>query len=103
MMINKVKIDTVTYDITVTNEVIIVDGRECKGSIDYNKNIIKIADWLGKEQAKVTLMHEIVHGMAFERGIKFDNTGEETIVDELGKAMLQVIRDNKELIEYISS
>ena len=101
-MIDSVKIDSVVYDIVVTDKTIVVDGRECKGSIDYNKNIIKIADFLGEGQSKVTLMHEIVHGMAFERGIKFDGTGEETIVDELGKAMLQVMRDNPILVKYIT-
>ena len=102
-MITKVKIDTATYDISIVSEIIILDGRQCKGSIDYNKNIIKIADFVGESQAKITLMHEIVHGMVFERGISLDKGDEETIVDELGKAMLQVIRDNKDLIEYLGN
>jgi Zn-dependent peptidase ImmA (M78 family) len=102
-MIDKVKIDTVIYDVVVTDKTIVVKGRECKGSVDYDKNLIEIADFLGKEQSKVTLMHEIVHGMAYERGIQFGDTGEETIVEELGKAIIQVVRDNKELVEYIGN
>ena len=98
----KIKIDTVFYDVIVTDHTIIVEGKECKGSIDYNKNVISLASFIGASQTKVTLMHEITHGMAFERGIAFDGTGVETVVDELGKAMMQVIRDNKELIEYIT-
>ena len=61
-MIRKIKIDTVTYDIEVTAEVIIVDGRECKGSIAYDENKIRISSSIGAGQAKVTLMHEIMHG-----------------------------------------
>ena len=102
-MIEKVKIDTATYDISIVSEIIILDGRQCKGSIDYNKNIIKIADFIGESQAKITLMHEIMHGMVFERGICLEKGDEESIVDELGKAMMQVIRDNKDLIEYLGN
>lgn len=102
-MITKVKIDTVIYDVEVTAELIIVDGRECKGSIAYDENKIKISNSIGAGQAKVTLMHEIMHGMIFERGISLKESSEETSVDELGKAMLQVIRDNPQLIELLNS
>jgi hypothetical protein len=102
-MISKVKIDGVTYNVEVTSETIVVGGRECKGSIDYNKSTIKIADFVGVSQAKVTLAHEIMHGMIYERGLSLKESSDETIVDELGKAFLQVVRDNKELIDLITS
>ena len=41
--------------------------------------------------------------MIFERGISLKESSEETSVDELGKAMFQVIRDNPQLIEFLNS
>lgn len=102
-MINKVKIDAVTYDVLLSSGPLLVENKACKGMIEYDQNRISILDSLGKSQSMVTLMHEVVHGIVRERGLDLTNSTEEVIVDELGKAMLQLIRDNNDLITLIKT
>ena len=99
-MPDKVKVDCVTYAIAKVEGPIIIDNRSCKGSVDYNTTQIKILDMLGESQAKVTLAHEIAHAIFYERGLNLKETDEETIVDEIGKALIQIIRDNPIIVEY---
>mgnify|MGYP000936580580 CR=1 FL=1 len=42
-----------------------------------------------------TLLHEILHGIIYDRAIEFDKMDEETIVDHLAKGIYQVLKDNK--------
>jgi len=104
-MIPKVRIDAVTYDVEIKKGPIIVDRHDCKGMIDYNENRIELLDTVGASQQKVTLAHEIVHGIVYERGlvnmIKSDDF--ETLTDEIAKAFINLVRDNPDLIEYINN
>jgi len=100
MIPDKVKIDCVTYSISEVEGPIIVDHRECRGSIDYNTNKIEILSSIGESQSKVTLAHEVAHGIIYERGLDLPTTSEETIVDEVGKAFIQIIRDNPDIVSY---
>ena len=89
------------YDVQVTSDKIIVDGRDCLGSIDYNRNLIRISDWVGESAAKVTLMHEVVHGILFERGTDFKEHNEEYVVDEIARGFMEVTRANPDLVQCI--
>lgn len=42
MLPDKVKIGCFTYDVVETDEILIVNGRECVGMIDYDNLEIKI-------------------------------------------------------------
>ena len=102
-MIKQVKIDQVVYDVAETKGPIIVGHVECKGDIDYNNNLIELLVPAGDGQKDVTLMHEIVHGMIYERSLQDMIVADrmETFVDEMGKSILGLIRSNPNLIKYL--
>ena len=102
-MIDKVKIDQVVYDVAETDEPILVNNRVCAGEIYYRMNTITLAKSAGLAQKDVTLMHEIVHGIIYERMLeKYINADDmDDFLDEMGKSILQLIRDNPELIEHV--
>ena len=100
-MIDKVLIDSVPYRIDETDDPILLDGIQCGGKVDYNLGVIQ----LGKEysvRGLTILMHEIVHALMFERGIANEHNTEE-VVDALAKGIVNLIRDNKSLIEAIQN
>ena len=102
MIPNHIKIDAVMYNVIESPGPLLIKGLECTGTIDYCNNLISILETLGESQKKVTLMHEIMHGIVYERTLDLNKSDEETVVNELGKGFINVIRDNPELIDYIT-
>jgi len=95
-MIKKVTIGCFDYDVIETDEILIINGRECKGQIDYNKHEIKISnketqDRQSKEQ---TLWHEIIHGIIDYRAIDPQKADTETLVEELALALYGMCKSN---------
>jgi hypothetical protein len=92
---NKVRIGSMDYEVLLTDETLVLNGSECFGTIDYNKHLIKINNYLqdiqGNEQ---TFLHEVVHGIIRERHLDIKNSDEETIVDEIATGLHQLIKDN---------
>lgn len=95
-----VRIGSVTYDVIVSDETLVVDRQECKGLIDYEFHKIKInnlvQDKQGQEQ---TFLHELVHGIVRARSLDLENSDEETIVDEIALGLHQVVKDNSIIFE----
>lgn len=50
-----------------------------------------------------TLIHECLHAIYHTQGIKTDGDVEELVVNSLANGLVQMIRDNPQLIEYILS
>lgn len=94
-IIDKVRIGSMYYNIKLTDETLVLNGRECKGMIDYEFHEIKINnkvhDSQGQEQ---TFLHELIHGIIRERNLDLENSNEETIVDEIATGLHQIIKDN---------
>lgn len=102
-MIEKVRIDTAEYAVKVVDEPILLDGRDCAGIIDYVKTEIKLKEDIAEKRLDV-LMHEIVHGILIERNIndRIPADDLELVVDEFAKGMLNVMRDNPDLLRLVS-
>jgi len=68
------------------------------------KNAIEVLNDLGDSAEVVTLVHEIVHGITFERGINklINDESVEIFTEEMAKGIIQLIRDNPNLVEYIA-
>lgn len=102
-MIQNVIIDAVNYVVELTDEILIVDGVQSAGEIDYNAAKIRIAkdeDLVGKGVRPLVLMHEVVHRLLKERGfIKESNN--EKLVDGLAAGIVNLIRVNPKLISYL--
>ena len=76
----------------VYEEKLILNGQQCLGFIDYDSHTIKIDDKVQDSQNfKLTLIHEITHGLLYENGLHDLNTEEN--VDAISKALYQFCID----------
>ncbi len=97
---NKIRIGGMDYEVSKSNKVLVLEGKECFGIIYYNKHLIEINDNIGDiQQQEQTFLHEVVHGIIHERNLDLKNSDEESIVDELATALHQIIRDNPEIFK----
>ena len=80
----------------VHEEKLILNGQQCLGFIDYDSHTIKIDDKVQDSQNfKLTLIHEITHGLLYENGLHDLNTEEN--VDAISKALYQFLTDNMDI------
>lgn len=101
-MVDSVLIDAVAYEITRTDEPIIVDGQQCWASVDYAKAQIKMRnrDIVGAGREPRLLMHEVVHALLHARGFYNEDDNEE-LVEALAGGVVNLIRDNPKLVEFL--
>lgn len=102
-MPDKILVDAVTYQVVRTYDRLIVEGRECNAKVDYNTATIRIsqdADRIGEGNRPKVLMHEVVHAILHERGLNEDAENE-TLVEELAKGFVNLIRQNPDLVDFI--
>lgn len=95
----KVRISGINYDVLQTTRPIIVNGRQCCGSIEYEEHQISIDLSFGDHAGHCsTLLHEIIHGIVRDRQIDFGkDADEEAIVEALARGLYQVLSDNPDL------
>lgn len=72
-------------------------GNNLHGCIKYDEKEIRIHD---SHHAKLTLLHEILHGIWSDRDL---DGKEEKTVNQMSIGLLAVIQDNKGLAEYLFS
>lgn len=95
MLPQTVKIGCYDYEVIETDEPIIVDGHECKGSIDYFIHQIKIKkSGVSEQQKEQTFWHEVVHGIIKYRSFDPLKTDPETTVEELALGLYGVMKQN---------
>lgn len=103
-MVEKILIDAVMYRVIQTQDLLIVEGKECGAEVDYNAATIKIsnaAEKVGDGSKAKVLMHEIIHAILHERGL-FEESENEELVEELAKGFVNLIRQNSNLINFIT-
>lgn len=92
---NTVKVGSMIYSVVVGDEVLVIDCKTCKGTIEYEKHLIKInnvvQDSQGMEQS---FLHELIHAIVRERNIVLDGTNEDLEVDEIARGLHGIIVDN---------
>jgi len=97
---NKVRVNGVDYAIKRSDELIIINHKECFGDIDYNKKLIRIKNDLQDIQGEEeTLLHEIFHAIVYERNFDYSKNDDETITEELARGLYQIVKDNPSLFE----
>lgn len=100
-------IDVISY--TVKTAPTVVNGNNgnefVAGQINHRHGIIELSTDRSEGNLKQVLMHEVVHGIIHNRNLEKNINPEymETIVDELSKGFIQVVRDNPALISYIET
>lgn len=95
MIPDKVNIGCYEYDVILTDDILIVDGKRCKGKISYDKHLIELMNTEVSMQSKEqTLWHEIVHGIIDYRNIDVVKCDEETLVEEISIGLYGLCKQN---------
>jgi len=99
-----IRIGGVDFELRVNPELSIAAGA-C-GRICVNVSRIEVEPSMSQQHQAQTILHEIVHGII--RTSRLDNVlqnsdDEERFVDGLAYGLLQVVRDNPDLIREIQS
>lgn len=90
---DKVKIGWRTYDIEQGEHRSADCGGDLCGEIRYEQNKIYLYDKQDEENKKVTLLHEILHGIGYMIGdIEFRNN--EGLITALSENLYQIMKDN---------
>ena len=102
LVLTNVMIDAVNYKIEPTDEVLICDGRECGATVDFNLSTIKVRneDTVGEGKQAKLIMHEVMHALLYERGF-YEEAENEELVDGLAAGLVNLIRANPKLVEFI--
>jgi hypothetical protein len=96
---DKVTIGCYEYKIVCTQDAIIVDGRDCRGSIDYRSRTIRIKDddTLDEQTKEQTFYHEVMHAIIDYRNINPQTADPETLVDEIATGLYSLMKSNGNL------
>lgn len=92
---DKIRIGGVEYDIKFVDN--LRKGIELLyGEISYEDSEIRISNSDGKshEFQCITLMHEILHGIADHANLDIEKADTEQVVDTLAKGLYAVLQDN---------
>lgn len=69
------------------------------GHIKYEEHVIRVDDNIKMERQRVCLMHEVLHGVFELVGHNPDN--EEQLITAISPALLEALRRNKEMTEFL--
>ena len=93
---SKINISGMEYEVILSEEPLFYGTSRAYGHINFDNKKIMIDKTLRDSQGHMqTLLHEIVHGIIYDRDIDFKVDSEEAIVDQLANGIYQVFKDNK--------
>lgn len=101
-MIKNVMIDAVKYNIEVTDGIIVSDGEECGADVNFSASLIRLSSKIGEGAKPAFLMHEIFHALLHERGM-YEEIKNEQLMDELASGVINLIRYNPDLVDYLTN
>ena len=79
---------------------------DCYGEYDHRKNTITIQNGLSPLDEANTLLHEILHSVAYVNSLTVSgqpldsDNKEEVVINQMTNGLAQVFRDNKWLLPY---
>lgn len=92
------KINSSTFAVKYLNELTDAEtNRELMGQADYTKKVIRIWNQMPKESKQQTLLHEALHVIEREYGIKLS----ESKLEVLANALYAFMIDNKSFIRGV--
>ena len=101
-MIDGVKIGDVTYTISEVEALRRAeDDAVLYGRIEHMKLKIEVESTLAEPIKRVTLMHEIVHGIFNQAGQDLEDSREELVL-ALGYGLTALLRNNPALVAYLT-
>lgn len=97
---NKLTISGMEYTVKLEDKPLFCNNQRAYAHIDYdNKEIsidVGLQDIQGQQQS---LLHEILHGIVYDRELDFAKDEEETIVDQISNGLYQLIKDNPNMFK----
>ena len=94
-------------DITIERETATFQKQsDCYGEYDHRKNVITIQSDLSPLDEANTVVHEILHGIAYINSLTVSgqpldsDNKEEVVINQMTNGLAQVFRDNKWLLPY---
>ena len=95
-------------DITIERETATCQKQsDCYGEYDHRKNVITIQSDLSPLDEANTVVHEILHGIAYINSLTVSgqpldsDNKEEVVINQFTNGLVQVFRDNKWLLPYL--
>lgn len=93
----KIKIGGIPYTLIRQRDLRAADGTKLNGCINCDEMAIYIEATLPPISAQQTLLHEIIHGILIQGGIKEHS---EAMVEILAYGILSVLMSNRSLTEF---
>lgn len=101
-MVDKIKICYQRYKLEFLPTVLNENNHELYGQITYAKETIRIATGENYQYSKAlqneAILHEILHGICFQRQLKL----KEREIEALAVGMYEMMLDNPELVKELS-
>lgn len=94
MIPNKISIGGIVYDVKFEDK-LFCDTTKINGHIKYSTTEILVENNLSEQIKRVTVWHEIIHGILTQAAIEH----EEKLVEVLAYGLTGVIQDNPELLQ----
>jgi Zn-dependent peptidase ImmA (M78 family) len=104
---DKVLIDDIEYKVEeVSHKELQLSSEDLKGEYwgdtRYKQASMRICEGMTEDEAKITLVHEIIHAILHERAFDKQNN-DEAMVDGLAHALRMLAKQNPELIKEVLS
>jgi hypothetical protein len=88
-------------DITIERETSTFQKQtDSYGEYDHRKNTITVQNGLQPLDEANTMLHEIIHGVAYVGSLTQTGSKEEVVINTITNGLAQVFRDNKWLLPY---
>ena len=101
----QVQVGPFTYSVTVDQAAIDRAGQEGRetlyGQTRHTISRILVDPELSADQKRETLQHEVLHACINTSGLAISTTDQENLVGALSPILLDTLRRNPELVEYL--
>jgi len=97
---NTIRIGSMDYKITLSDKILQLNNKVCKGIVDYEMHTIEINNCVQDKQGiEQTFLHEVVHAIVKERNFDLCGKDDELVVDEFAFGLHQLIKDNPDIFK----
>lgn len=90
-----IKIGPMTYTVATVESLQNANGTELLGEICYHKATIKLDAEMHPQARRITLLHEIIHGILNNAGFQRHS---EALIDAISSGIIAVVDDNPDVL-----
>ncbi|WP_433322336.1 hypothetical protein ACRHK7_00370 [Weissella tructae] len=93
----KLKIGSLEYEIVYEHNPQSEEAEPLWGDVNHNRGVIRIQENMIENMQGITVIHEALHGIMFERGMTNYQNDEELIVP-LASGLVAFLKDNPDVL-----